>query len=38
LLKNLTPQVSNNCHMLLTTVLTVAHILYCVHRCGQLNT
>jgi hypothetical protein len=33
LLKNLTPQVRNNSHVLLTTVLTVAEVLYWVHRC-----
>ena len=32
LLKNLTPQVRNSCHVLLITVLTVADALYCVHR------
>lgn len=33
LLKNLTPQVRNNHHMLLATVLTVAEVLYYVGRC-----
>lgn len=33
LLKNLTPQVGKNHHVLLTTVLTVVEVLYCVQRC-----
>lgn len=33
LLKNLTPQVRNNRRRLLTTVLTVAEVFYCVCRC-----
>jgi hypothetical protein len=38
LLKNLTPQVSNNHHVRLTTLLTVADMPYCFHKCVQLNT